>query len=91
MNTDECKLKTHDIILLVLIVILAGFGLLTYFHKPEDPDNAKLVVGAIIAAVTVVLTFKFSIHQAVAPLLPPDTKQVTETKTPPTPPPDPKP
>jgi len=89
MNTDETKLKTHDILLLVLLAMLFVFGVAAYFAAPKDPDNAKVIVAAIIAAIGMVLSFKFGVHQATPPPLPPDTKQVTETKTPPVEP-DPK-
>ena len=83
MNTDEAKLKTHDILLLVLLVMLFVFGVASYFAAPKDPENAKVIVAALISAIGMVLSFKFGIHQATPPPLPPDTKQTTQTVTPP--------
>lgn len=77
---DEAKLKTHDIILLVLIAMLCAFGFAAYFITPKDPENAKLVIGCIIASIGVVLTFKFTAHQAQVPS---GTTQVTKTVSPP--------
>ncbi len=80
--TDETKLKTHDLILLVLVAMLFVFGIESYYVTPKDPENAKVIVAAFIAAIGMVLSFKFGIHQA---QVQPGTVQVTKTVNPPEP------
>lgn len=90
MGTDECKFKTHDIILFVVFSILLVFGVLSFFVTPKDSDDATLVIKTAAEAVGLILAFKFGIHQAQAQ---PGTNTLTQTVVPPlqAPPPPPPP
>ncbi len=82
MTPDDAKMKTHDMLLVLLIIVLFFFGIAAYFFTPKDPENAKVIVAAFIAAIGAVLSFKFGIHQA---QVPPGTSQLTKTVVPPVP------
>lgn len=82
MDTQDSKLKTHDVILLILLAMLFVFGIVAYFATPKDAENAKVVIGVVKDAIGLVLAFKFGIHQATQPL---GTSQLTKTVTPPDP------
>lgn len=80
MTTDETKLKTHDIILLVLLGMFFVFGILAFFIEPKAADIAIKVVEGISIAIGMVLSFKFGVHQA---QVQPGATQVSNTTTPP--------
>ena len=75
-------MKTHDWILLWLVVSLFVLGILTFFFKPLDPEDAKIIIESFIASVAMVLSFKFGVHVATPA---PGTDMVVSTKTPPQP------
>lgn len=60
-------MKTHDWLLLALIVSLFAFGVLTFFFRPLDPEDAKIIIGSFIASIAMVLSFKFGVHVATPP------------------------
>ncbi len=81
-STDETKMKTHDILLLVLFGMFSLFGLLAFFIQPKDVTIATKVVEAIGVLISDLLAFKFGIHQS---QVPPGTSQFTKTVVPPVP------
>ncbi len=72
-------MKTHDKIILWLVISLCAFGILSFFVTPKYADGAKVVIAAVIEALGMVLSFKFGVHQAT---LPAGTTQLTKQETP---------
>ncbi len=79
---DECKMKTHDVLLLVLFGMFFIFGILSFFMVPKDAPTALKVVEGIAIFIGDVLAFKFGIHQAQVQA---GTTQLTKTVAPPIP------
>lgn len=61
---NECKLKTHDLLLLVLCCMFFIFGVMAFFTTPKDAPLVLKVVEGIAIFIGDVLAFKFGIHQA---------------------------
>ncbi len=83
---DETKLKTHDILLLVLLGMMFILGVVSFFMSPKYVAGEQVAFEAIKDGLLSVFAFKFGIHQTQVPA---GTVQVTKTVNPPDP--DPKP
>ncbi|MDE2098950.1 MAG: hypothetical protein KGL39_16980 [Patescibacteria group bacterium] len=53
---------TSDRIICVLLGILLVFGVLSFFVAPAYEKGVWLIIGAIVAALSAVLGFKFGVH-----------------------------
>lgn len=81
MNEDK-PMKAHDKIIVALLLLLLIFGVLSFFAIPKYEEGAKLIVGAIIESLAMVMAFKFGVHVATPPA---GTSQIASTTTPPVP------